>query len=107
MPISTVQINMIDDCILSTFSPSDSEGIYIHFLEGEWKSKQIEEGIVDSVYPKWEQRLNIGNLFNSEGLSASLKLSIISDFAQKIVKNTSDLDPSIVKIVDDNFWDLL
>jgi hypothetical protein len=34
------------------------------------------------------------------------RLSILRDFADKLLGNTKDMDPEIAKIVNDNFWDL-
>ena len=39
--------------------------------------------------------------FNSE------EKEILKDFAEKMMKNSKDLDPEIAKIIDENFWEML
>ncbi|MEM9858463.1 MAG: hypothetical protein AAF843_13960 [Bacteroidota bacterium] len=47
-----------------------------------------------------------------EGISISLdqfnpKINSLKLFSEKLLKNTSDIDPEIMKVVNNNYWDLL
>lgn len=35
------------------------------------------------------------------------KLSSLKSFSENLLKNTSDIDPEVMKVVNENYWDLL
>jgi hypothetical protein len=35
------------------------------------------------------------------------KINSLHDFSQNLLKNTSDIDPEILEVLNENFWDLI
>ncbi len=54
---------------------------------------------------KWND--NGFKTYDYDAFSKHDKSETIVTFAQKLISNTKDIDPDIIDIVDDNFWDLI
>lgn len=52
-----------------------------------------------------ELLLRVGQTMGED--SASRKVKILLDFSNTLVQSSQDLDPAIVQMVNDNFWDLM
>jgi len=50
----------------------------------------------------WEEEINLSTTYNIEQ-----KINALKTFSEKILKNTKNIDPEILEIVNQNYWDLL
>lgn len=95
-------------------SANSSEEDYVHLeqqssfsLSAENIQSFVVDGVVviGSIYYPWENQNSRTNYLTSP--EPIEQISVVHNFAQKLIQNLKPLDPSIAKVVDDHFWELL
>ena len=98
-PYAEVMLGTNTEAVYTDFNQSGE----IVFSEQEYK--YIEE-LIESLKYQWEDSLSDGKLFISS-FDEIDKYNIVHSFANKLLQDLENIDPSFADVINENFWDLI
>lgn len=102
--------NVIEKIIFPTLVVTSTVGCYPSYSNSNdifYKYDACYQQTSTKLFSESQPEYHTNISFSKTELSDSDKISIIYNFADNLLKNSTDLDPEISKMVDENFWDLI